>query len=168
MKIFTPHTEHRACMDYLSFLTNQGPDYKGRTLSTIRAFTHTEMESYHDYIQVVFPTDEPSWFNPYAGYLNSPELIAELRDTHAVKINLVESANWFLHFLAQHQSWCDAHNHNQLRITRVIKSLRLLVSDDYALTFHNIILGMLPTDHRVSATTLRYWEEACPRSSPAP
>lgn len=155
-------------MDFASFLANEGTDYQGRTLQQIWAYDHQKMESCHDYIQVVFPTDEPSQFNSGPGYLDSPELIASVRANPAVKNNMILSANWFLDFLEDTHHWHSAFDHNQLRITRIIKSLRLLVSDEIAHDFRDIVHEMLPHNHRVNQRTLQFWIDACPDLTPKP
>ena len=153
-------------MDFASFLANNGPDYQGRTLAQIWAYDHTQMENLHDYIQVVFPTHEPSRFNARSLHLDSPELIASLRANPVVRENMVRSANWFLDFLQESHHWHASHDHNQLRITRIIKSLRLLVSDEKAHDFRGIVYEMLPDNHRVNPRTLQYWKDACPDLPP--
>ena len=47
-------------MDFEKFLTNQGSDFKGRTLDEIWSYSDNEIESTHDFIQIVFPTNKPS------------------------------------------------------------------------------------------------------------
>ncbi len=155
-------------MDFASFLAHEGTDNQGRTLQQIWAYNHGEMESYHDYIQVVFPTNEPSQFNSGPGYLNSPELIASLRANPTVVANMIISANWFLDFLQETNQWHSEFDHNQLRITRVIKSLRLLVSDEKAYDFRDIVYEMLPHNHHVNQRTLQFWQDACPDLTPRP
>ena len=43
-------------MDFEKFLTNQGSDFKGRTLDEIWSYSDNEIEGIHDFIQIVFPT----------------------------------------------------------------------------------------------------------------
>jgi hypothetical protein len=55
---------------------------------------------------------------------------------------LAESARWFLGFLERNNHWVTKYNHNHLRITRVIKSLRLLASDEAADEFRDKVLAL--------------------------
>ena len=56
--------------------------------------------------------------------------------------------------------WNDRHDHNQLRITRVIESLRLLVSDKEADNFYNNVLGLINDNNQVNMRTLNFWKNA--------
>ena len=56
--------------------------------------------------------------------------------------------------------WNDRHDHNQLRITRVIESLRLLVSDKEADNFYNNVLGLIKDNNQVNMRTLNFWKNA--------
>ena len=47
-------------MDFLTFLKNEGVDFKGRSLSEIWKYTDVQIEQNHDFIQVVFPLNKPS------------------------------------------------------------------------------------------------------------
>ncbi|MDB3905780.1 hypothetical protein N9354_00540, partial [Alphaproteobacteria bacterium] len=49
--------------------------------------------------------------------------------------NLKYSANWFLNFLDRHSYWIDKHDHNQLRIKRIKKCLRLLIDKKLSSNF---------------------------------
>ena len=51
-------------MDVLHFLEGAIPDGRGRTLSMIMALDDQAIESTHDFIQWVFPLDEPSALTP--------------------------------------------------------------------------------------------------------
>ena len=46
--------------------------------------------------------------------------------------NLKFSANWFLNFLDRHSYWIDKRDHNQLRIKRIKKCLRLLIDINFS------------------------------------
>ena len=45
------------------FLSGTGKNYEGRYLYDIWEFTFSELESYHDYIQWIFPLKEESLYN---------------------------------------------------------------------------------------------------------
>ena len=49
--------------------------------------------------------------------------------------------------------------HNQLRITRIIECLRLLVGDDEADNFYKSILELCK-DKNINKTTLEFWKNA--------
>jgi len=68
--------------------------------------------------------------------------IDEIRQSSLAQINLAKSARWFVGFLERNDHWISKYNHNHLRITRVIKSLRLLASDVAADEFRDKVLAL--------------------------
>ena len=90
--------------------------------------TDDDAENTHDYIQWMFPLDEPSQAVSGAPVLNDFD-IDEIRQNQLAIENLEGSTRWFLGFLERNDHWVTKYDHNHLRITRAIKSLRLLTSD---------------------------------------
>jgi len=103
--------------------------------------TDHQAETTHDYIQWMFPLDEPSHSVNGAPVLNELE-IDEIRQSSLAQANLAKSAGWFLGFLERNDHWITKYNHNHLRITRIIKSLRLLASDKAADEFRDKVLAL--------------------------
>ena len=87
-------------------------------------------------------------------------MIEKLRSNVLVNENLMKSAAWFLGFLGRNKSWTSGYDHNQLRITRAIESLRLLVSDEAANEFFQSILSRGKDPAAINPTTIKFWEEA--------
>ena len=147
-------------MNFFKFLRNEEPDFKGRFLNDIWKFTDEEIEYNHDFIQLIFPLNKPSnaVFNNL--YLKSIEEIDMLKHDHLVQKNIIESQNWFLNFLKNNNHWKSYSDHNQLRITRVIECLRLLISDKEADNFYSEILDIVGQYPRINATTLKFWKDA--------
>ena len=85
--------------------------------------------------------DEPSQAVNGAPVLNDFE-IDEIRENQLITENLEESARWFLGFLERNDHWIVNYDHNHLRITRAIKSLRLLTSDLVADRFKGKVLAL--------------------------
>ena len=129
----------------LAFLGGSGPDSRGRRLSDIWAFSDTEIERTHNFIQWLFPLAEPSLSVPGSPTLTSCD-IAALRLSNAAKTSIVKSGEWYADFLSKNPHWKAKYDHNHLRITRAIKSLRLLVSDDEANRFRNNVFALLGDD----------------------
>ena len=147
-------------MDFEKFLTNNAEDFKGRNLELIWQFSDAEIESNHDFIQLIFPTNKRSQNSFHGYYLDNEQVIEKLKNNVEVKANLLKSAAWFLGFLSRNKSWINGYDHNQLRITRVIESLRLLVSDEAANEFFQSILSLVKDPAAINPTTIRFWEEA--------
>ena len=74
--------------------------------------------------------------------------------------NIIKSSQWFISFLERNMYWNSRHDHNQLRITRVIECLRLLVSDEEADNFYNNVLQLITNNNQVNMRTLNFWKNA--------
>ena len=127
--------------EIVSFLEGKTPDHRGRILAMLLQQTDHQAETTHDYIQWLFPLDEPSRSVNGAPVLTELD-IDEIRQSSLAQSNLAESARWFLGFLERNNHWVTKYNHNHLRITRVIKSLRLLASDEAADEFRDKVLAL--------------------------
>ena len=125
----------------IGFLEAKTPDYRGRMIVSLWKQTDHQAETTHDYIQWLFPLDEPSRSVNGAPVLTELD-IDEIRQSSLAQANLAKSARWFLGFLERNDHWIAKYNHNHLRITRVIKSLRLLASDEVADEFRDKVLAL--------------------------
>tara|TARA_B100000242_G_C42919702_1_gene426425 strand:- start:83 stop:526 length:444 start_codon:yes stop_codon:yes gene_type:complete len=145
---------------YKDFLTLNGKDFKGRTLENIWSFSDKEIEEIHDFIQIVFPLNKPSQSAFHGYYLDNQDLVNEIKNNKKAITNIIKSSEWFFSFLKRNTYWNAPYDHNQLRITRVIECLRLLVSDEAADNFHKNVLELIQNNNRVSARTLNFWKNA--------
>jgi len=125
--------------EIVGFLEGRTPDHRGRILAMLLQQTDQQAETTHDYIQWLFPLDEPSRSINGAPVLTELE-IDEIRQSSLAQANLAKSARWFFGFLERNDRWITKYNHNHLRINRVIKSLRLLTSDKAADEFRDKVL----------------------------
>ena len=125
----------------VGFLEGKTPDHLGRILAMLLQQTDYQAETNHDYIQWLFPLDEPSRSVNGVPILTDLD-IDEIRQSSLAQANLAKSARWFLGFLERNDHWITKYNHNHLRITRVIKSLRLLASDKAADEFRDKVLAL--------------------------
>ena len=149
-------------MNFENFLINAEPDFKNRFLNDIWNFSDEDIEHTHDFIQILFPLNEQSESIFHGYYLNTETSIDNIKTNHLAKINIVKSSKWFLSFLKRNSHWRRKHDHNYLRVTRVIKSLRLLVSDEEADIFYKLFMQLLDDRHKekINSLTLSYWENA--------
>ena len=150
-------------MNFEAFLCNnsiKGKDFKGRNLQDIWNYSDNEIEKKHDFIQMIFPLNQPSNSVFHGIYLDDSKVIEDLQKNPIVNSNMLKSANWFLSFLERTNHWKQPNNHNHLRITRVIQSLRLLVSDKEADAFYNSVMALLSENNQINTLTLQYWEKA--------
>ena len=148
-------------MDFLNFLSKEGKDFKGRTLESIWSFSDEDIERTHDFIQILFPLNKPSESAFHGYYLDSEDLIEQIRSNTIARENILKSSNWYLSFLTRNVwLWNRNYDHNQLRITRVIECLRLLISEDEADKFYDDVLKIIKDNNKVNQTSLNFWKNA--------
>ena len=149
-------------MNFENFLINAEPDFKNRFLNDIWNFSDEDIEHTHDFIQLLFPLNEQSNSVFHGHYLNTNSAIISIQSNDLAKSNIVKSSKWFLGFLERNAHWRRRHDHNYLRVTRVIKSLRLLVSDEEADAFYKLFLELLDEKHKtkINPLTLSCWQNA--------
>lgn len=144
----------------LGFLNGTAADIHGRTFDDVLAFSDEQIERTHNFIQWLFPLPEPSLSVPGSPCLTDAEIIT-IKDSGAAVTNLKRAADWFVDFLVRNQHWIKPYDHNHLRITRAIKSLRLLSGDEAAASFKASIFGL--ADERIELIDLKarhFWEDA--------
>ena len=146
-------------MNFKNFLLGIEPDFKGRTIQEIWDYSDIQIERNHDFIQLIFPLNKKSQNVFHGYYLDNKDLINELKESHQVRGNIIKSSSWFLSFLKRNDHWKSKYDHNQLRITRVIECLRLLVGHDEADNFYQSVVG-LSLDSNINKTTLEFWKNA--------
>ena len=146
-------------MNFKNFLLGIEPDFKGRTIQEIWDYSDIQIEANHDFIQLIFPLNKKSQNVFHGYYLDNEDLINELKESHQVRENIIKSSSWFLSFLKRNEYWKSKYDHNQLRITRVIECLRLLVGDDEADNFYQSVL-VLCSDKNINKITLEYWKNS--------
>ena len=147
-------------MNFEKFLTDRGKDFKERTLQDIWSYSDKEIERRHDFIQVIFPLNKPSQAVSHGYYLDTQDLVNQIKTNKEAVTNISRSSQWFFSFLERNMYWNTRHDHNQLRITRVIECLRLLVSDEEADNFYNNVLELIEDNNQVNTRTLNFWSNA--------
>ena len=146
-------------MNFKNFLLAKEPDFKGRMIQDIWNYSDEEIEGIHDFIQILFPLNKKSQSVFHGYYLETDDLVQSLKDNEKVKENILKSSEWFLSFLKRHDYWKRGYNHNQLRITRVIECLRLIVGDKEADSFYKLI-KILTKNANLNKKTTEFWDNA--------
>jgi len=141
----------------IKFLEGSEKDFQGRLIKDIWSYSDKEIESIHDFIQVLFPLDQRS-SNRF--FIQDQAIIPVIKKSELAQANFKQSYEWFLGFLGRNPKWQKGYDHNQLRITRIIKSLNLLSSYENALAFYQSMVKLIKDDHSISQTTYDYWVEA--------
>ncbi|MEN6604083.1 MAG: opioid growth factor receptor-related protein [Bryobacteraceae bacterium] len=164
----------------LEFYSGRGRDDRGRLLREILAWPDDTLEDVHDYIQWLFPLTEPSAFNPRAPLLDQAA-IREFRRSDDLRRAVTASFERMLRFYGfemapdleceihrapnfaeRAREWLYPMNHNHLRITRILKCLRLVGLEAQAAAFFAALEKLYNEDPRpgITAETFRYWREA--------
>src|SRR5207245_1453230 len=81
----------------VDFYRGDQPDYQGRKLHDIWQWDNDRLESVHDFIQVLFPNQEPSRVNPDAPLLDQVTIDAFQQDEE-LRRNLARSLDRMLRF----------------------------------------------------------------------
>lgn len=159
----------------VQFYLGEIPNSSGRTIAEILNFSYEEQETIHDYIQWLFPLRQPSAFNPHAPVLSQKD-IQSFRGSEVLQKRLLDALKKMLAFYGfeiqdgqivrsvdweQRKEWLTPHNHNYLRITRILTCLGLLGLEDYARAFF-IALGSVYQEYgsRIGSKTWRFWSGA--------
>jgi Opioid growth factor receptor (OGFr) conserved region. len=162
------------------FYLGLGADHRGRRLATILAFTDRELEDTHDYIQWLFPLATPSGVMPDAPLVddtcrNAFRQDAALRGTlrgalarmlafYGLAIAGSEDAPIIVEspsFLARAAEWLTPHNHNFLRLTRIMSSLALLGEPKFARALQAALERIYARHARtIGPVTIAYWRGA--------
>ena len=144
----------------VAFLEGEGTDTRGRTLFDVLGFDDAALERNHDFIQWLFPLPEPSGAVPDAPVLTGEDMQA-IHDSVMAQCAMAAATDRMDRFYRRTDHWLRPHDHNHLRITRIIRSLRLLRGDDEAEAFRAVILSMVEaTRAPVSARSRGYWSTA--------
>jgi Opioid growth factor receptor (OGFr) conserved region len=164
----------------ISFYLSQSTDNRGRTIDEILTWDNNSLECTHDYIQWLFPLREASGFNPDAPVLDDQQ-IAAFRASDELRERLSRSFKLMLSFYGlqcddageerhiskgkdfgqRSQTWLTPGNHNYLRITRILTSLRLLGLEEYAGAFLAFLEQQYKEEgERIGDTTFWYWQRA--------
>lgn len=160
----------------LHFYCDGGTDSSGRTLDDMIAMSDRELEFHHDIIQWMFPLHEASNFNPDCPLVDEKSA-AKLRADPNAQTRMREVLDRFVSFLgfkrdesghyesdrklaANRANWQTPHNHNLLRITRVIRSLRLFGLEAESQHFFDAVYESASKSGCLNERTAGYWRLA--------
>ena len=117
------------------------------------------IEQTHDFIQWLFPLTQPSGANRRAPVLSAEDVEA-IRTSGMAQVALAAATDRMEVFYRRNDHWLTAHDHNHLRITRIIKSLGLLRGPDEAEAFRRFVLSRDEAAGRpVSGGSRQHWTD---------
>ncbi|KAM0166710.1 hypothetical protein ACHAQE_001231 [Botrytis cinerea] len=173
----------------VAFYLNKAEDNAGRILSYIMSWDYEKLEDIHDYIQWLFPLPEESMFsgaplvdenvfNAFHAFSSSPELQGNLRSSLVKMLDfygfkfaddldknglpvIIKSSN----FYERCSNWLIRRDHNHLRISRILRSLRVLGLESEAAAFYKALSDIIYNDHSqvVSSQSAEFWRRAAER-----
>jgi hypothetical protein len=163
----------------LLFYSCDVTDSENRTFEDILKFNDEELEKCHNYIQWIFPTDEPSQHNKTAPIIESLEL-HEFIHSEKIQNNFFKALKIILKFYGfdaefngnklskieksidfeeKINKWFRYRNHNLLRISRILLSMNLFGHKDLAAFIFGYILGSLSQERieKVGIDVVEIW-----------
>jgi len=144
----------------LEYLNGRGIDHKGRKLDEVLKQNDVYLEENHDYIQWLFPLKEPSYNVPEAPVITEEE-ITLARSSEVIKVNMENSLDRMTKFYLNNDQWLEPREHNHLRITRIIKSSRMILGDEPAEEFYNQIMECVKKNGvEILTLHMAYWTDA--------
>ena len=162
----------------INFYLGKSSDDAGRTIEDIWRFSFSDLEEVHDYIQWLFPLKTRSAFNPDAPTLRS-DTITAFHDDPSLRDRVRRSLEVMLTFYGleldrsdpthpvirknttfptRSVSWLQPYDHNHLRLTRILTSLRLLGLPDLSSALCRCLQEIVRENpDRVTAETVAFW-----------
>lgn len=160
-------------MKLILFYQGKIPTEDGDYIDDIMKWGYEKLEGCHSYIQWLFPMKEGSMFHPEVPCLTEEEIQLFRTDT-SLRTKIQDAFHKILDFYGleiqgdviewqspgRHKNprwWLEHFNHNFLRITRILKSLRYMGLEKESQMVFRVLV---PLRTIVSENTFSYWEEA--------
>ena len=156
-------------------------DHADRHVDDVLAFDDDELESNHDYIQWLFPLRERSIAVPASPVIDDSQ-VGVFRCNLFLQVRVVEAFDRMLAFYGLvrlpssgdahpiarlwtsadcRPSWIAPRNHNLPRVTRILKSLRLLGLDSHARAFFRCLESLYREEREaIGEATFGFWVRA--------
>lgn len=137
------------------FVMNGQMKNSHHTFGSLMDMSDAERETNHRYIQWLFPLNTPSVHGPADAPVLTKEDIAKLKCSPLAQRRLRLATLSMLDFYQENHYWRFNGDHNMLRLTRMMKSLKLLGQHRMALRVYNFAMeaGNFHEHHS-------YWNEA--------
>ena len=143
------------------FYGSDGKDHAGRTYEDILKFTNDKFDKCHDFVQWLFPLHEASRMTTAKVPIITEKEHEYFKKSELCKSMIRKSMLRFSKFLIETgpDFWCKDGDHNLMRITRVIRSLRLFDPEGEAWLFHKWT-SSVAEEKNIDFKTLKYWDRA--------
>ena len=158
-------------------------DPSGRDLDDILTYSDNQISRKHDFIQYLFPLPEESMVNPWAPLITK-EVYEAFRDREELRSELLQAFLRMLEFYgftlstsesdgekkliipAQNfneqskYSWRRPMDHNHLRLTRIIRCMRVLSCEKEAQALYHALLEYDTSDVVRKSSKMFWWRAA--------
>jgi len=162
----------------INFYSGESSDDAGRMIEDIWRFSFSDLEEIHDFIQWLFPLKTRSAFNPDAPTLKADTITvfhadSNLRDRvrrslevmltfYGLELDRSNPAHPVIQkgktFPTRSVSWLQPYDHNHLRLTRILTSLRLLGLPELSAAFYRCLQEIVKENpERVASETVSFW-----------
>jgi len=137
------------------FYRNESPTPEGLMFSDFTWYDYQKMEADHAWVQWILPTKEPSAFNPDSPLLTDEDITLFKSDPVLIEnylfavyhvmdffdmVTMQGEACWkFYDNRAPKRWWLESFNHNFLRMTRLLTSLKFMGYDDLAKSIFHLL-----------------------------
>ncbi len=147
-------------MSVVSFLDGSKVDNNERTFDFVMQQDDDWFESEHNYIQWLFPLLEES-YNVYEAPVLDLTEVTLIRNNQVALENQIKALGRMVVFYKKNDLWLVPMDHNHLRITRILKSIRLLHSLPVAESFYDLIMERVKeTGSQVEPRNIAFWTDA--------
>jgi hypothetical protein len=139
------------------FITGEGNLPNQMTLKD--AWDFSSNGDSHDFIQWMFPIDTKSHINKSAP-LFCEEMKFFLHANPDAKLNFIRCIKSFKNYLHSCEDWPGVNNHNNLRVSRVLRSTNLFTLNDQLYGFYAFLLDTYFNTYNkdlFNPTSLDYW-----------
>jgi hypothetical protein len=144
----------------VAFHCHDGEDHAGRRHADILEFDDDALHGVHDLIQWLFPLPEASRAFNGAPVLTEADLEV-MRRSGLCQERLAAARERMITFLNENPDWLQAYDHNHLRITRMIRSTRLIAGHEAGDALRDFFLHHIRERRgMVNPTTLAFWANA--------
>ena len=168
-------------VNIVDFYSGKACDVYGRKIVDIWEYNDNQLEYIHNYIQWLFPLTEKSMHDRYAPILCDQD-IEKIRKNEEIKKNMLYSLCIMMRFykielnakdfkndrisreikthIDKNRKWLTPNNHNYLRMTRIIKSLKLFGMEEYAYMLYEALYDLAQESNAISDENLNFWTQA--------
>ncbi len=148
-----------------------GSDREGRVFDQILNQDDAWLENTHNYIQWLFPLDRQSQFNNRAPVLNAPTIRALHRNLNMLRAfdrmlafygleRVEERVQRGVNWEERSRNWITRNNHNFMRITRILTSLRLFGFEKEAAAFFDQLSTIYQEHGSKIGDAFNHWQGA--------